>query len=85
MVGEDDMADGAASHTTDEFLDAAVAKLDSLFGRGYAKEHPELVAAYIRTSATNLATFMNSALAMQEDTQWGDLLASIDEDDLTEN
>ena len=57
----DNMAGEAATGYTDDFLDAAVAKLDSLFGRGYAKEHPELVAAYVTASATNLSTFIQSA------------------------
>ncbi len=79
------MAGEAATGYTDEFMDAAVAKLDGLFGHGYAKEHPELVAAYITASAANLTTFIQSALAMQPADGWEDLLASIDEDELTEN
>jgi len=82
---DDTMAGNAATGYTDEFLDAAVSKLDSLFGRGYAKDHPELIAAYLATSATNLSTFIHSAIAMQPAEGWEDLLASIDEDELTEN
>ena len=84
-IDDETMAGDAATGYTDEFLDAAVAKLDGLFGRGYAKEHPELVAAYIAASATNLSTFIQSAVAMQPSDGWEDLLASIDEDELTEN
>jgi len=81
----DNMAGEAATGYTDDFLDAAVEKLDALFGRGYAKENPALVAAYVTASATNLSTFIQSALAMQPSEGWDDLLASIDEDELTEN
>jgi len=82
---DDTMAGDAATGYTDEFVDAAVAKLDAVFGKGYAKDHPDLVAAYIAASATNLSTFIQSALAMQPSDGWEDLLASIDEDELTEN
>lgn len=85
MIDEDAMAGEASTGYTDEFMDAAVAKLDALFGKGYAKENPALVAAYITASATNLSTFIQSALAMQPAEGWDDLLASIDEDELTEN
>ena len=85
MMEPDEMAGNAATTYTDEFMDAAVAKIDGLFGRGYAKENPALVAAYVAASSTNLATFIQSALAMQPADGWEDLLASIDEDDLTEN
>jgi len=84
-LDDDTMASDAATGHTDEFLDAAVAKLDALFGRGYAKDNPELVAAYLAASASNLKTFIQSALAMQPAEGWEDLLASIDEDELTEN
>ncbi len=82
---DDTMAGDAATGYTDEFVDSAVAKLDAVFGKGYAKDHPDLVAAYIAASATNLSTFIQSALAMQPSDGWEDLLASIDEDELTEN
>jgi len=85
MVDSDDMAGNAATAYTDDFFDAAVKKLDALFGNGYARDHPDLVSAYVTASATNLSTFINSALAMQPSEGWDDLLASIDEDDLTEN
>jgi hypothetical protein len=34
-----------------DYLDAAVAKIDGRFGRGYASEHPELIAAFMQTCA----------------------------------
>jgi len=81
---ETEAGDAATGHT-DDFLDAAVAKLDALFGSGYAKGHPDLVAAYLAASASNLSTFIHSALAMQPAEGWEDLLSSINEDELTEN
>ena len=87
MINFDDETNAgeAATGYTDEFLDAAITKLDAVFGRGYAKDHPDLVAAYLSASASNLSTFIHSALAMQPAEGWEDLLASINEDELTEN
>ena len=47
----------------DQFADAAVAKLDALFGPGYAKENPAAFAAYVAACAGNLAGFMSAATA----------------------
>jgi hypothetical protein len=33
------------------YLDCAVAEIDARFGQGYAKAHPELVGAFVRTAA----------------------------------
>ncbi len=86
MYDEDAQAGEAASQYTDQFVDSAVLKLDSVFGNGYAKENPALVAAYITASSTNLSTFIQSALAMAPQMDgWEDMLNAIDEDDLTEN
>lgn len=65
MFGDDDTAGDAAIGYTDQFLDAAVKKIDKKFGAGFAKEHPVLVQAYISTCASNLHSFMTSALALQ--------------------
>ena len=40
----------------EEFLDAAVNGIDYKFGKGYAKEHPELVGAYIQSCFTFIQT-----------------------------
>jgi len=52
-----------APMTTNLYLDAAVTAIDQTFGQGYAKAHPELVAAYIKTCAIDLAgSIITSAL-----------------------
>jgi hypothetical protein len=38
-----------AKYTAAEYLNAAVIDIDEKFGDGFAKEHPELVAAYMTT------------------------------------
>ncbi|MBP6999909.1 hypothetical protein [Amaricoccus sp.] len=49
-----------AAAVSDAILDAAVAKLDRLFGAGYAKANPALVGAYLeattRTFQEDMAT-----------------------------
>jgi hypothetical protein len=37
-----------ASMTADTYLQKAIRSIDAALGKGYAKEHPELVAAMIR-------------------------------------
>lgn len=52
-----------ASMTACEYLDEAVRKIDSTFGTGYAKQHPELVAGFMQTAAADFgATRMAAAL-----------------------
>jgi hypothetical protein len=40
-----------APMTATEYLDAAVESIDFRFGDGYAKQHPELVGAFMITAA----------------------------------
>ncbi|MFV0299671.1 MAG: hypothetical protein ACK5IP_02100 [Paracoccus sp. (in: a-proteobacteria)] len=65
---DDDMTAGeTAASYTDDFVDAAVAKLDATFGSGYAKANPVLVAGYIQASASNLSAFMLAAANVPAD------------------
>lgn len=62
---EDAETDNEAGETacayTNDFLDAAVEKIDATFGKGYAKANPALVGAYIQASSANLGAFMQAA------------------------
>ncbi len=78
MLNSEDAAGETAISYTDQFLDGAVAKLDKLFGKGYAKENPALVQAYLAACAANLSAFIQSAVAIQS---LGELL----DDDSIEN
>ncbi|MFV0358668.1 hypothetical protein [Tropicimonas sp.] len=65
---DDDMTAGeTAVSYTDEFLDAAVTRLDATFGEGYAKANPVLVAGYIQACASNLGAFMTAAASVPQD------------------
>ena len=48
MFNEEDGAAETAIGFTDQFVDAGLAKLDALFGAGYAKANPPALAAYRR-------------------------------------
>jgi len=39
--------------TAHDYMRSAVTDIDGLFGAGYAKLHPELVAAYMQTAAAD--------------------------------
>lgn len=39
-----------ASRTAASWLQDAIREIDKVFGSGYAKEHPELVAAFMKTA-----------------------------------
>lgn len=54
-----------APMTADEYLRAGVRTIDKQFGDGYAKEHPELLAAYMKTCATDFGTAV-LVVAIQE-------------------
>lgn len=49
-----------------EFVDAGVVKLDALFGAGYARENPQMLAAYMAACATNLNSFMMAATSLDD-------------------
>lgn len=44
-----------ASDTAATYLDHAILDIDKRLGQGYAKTHPELVAAYMQTAAIDFA------------------------------
>jgi hypothetical protein len=65
---EDELESGrTALQYTDLFLDAAVRKIDGVFGDGYAKANPSLVSAYLSASSENLSTFVQAAMMAQPD------------------
>ena len=65
-MDQDDLgATATAVSYADEFVDAAVTKLDKVFGAGYAKGNPAALAAYIAACASNLNSFMIAATAVQ--------------------
>lgn len=48
-----------ASMTANDYMLDAKAMIDAAFGTDYAYEHPELVAAFMRTAAQDFHTAMN--------------------------
>lgn len=65
MFGPEAAAGETAIDYTDQFFDAAVKKIDKTFGKGFAKENPSLVQGYVHSCAVNLASFIQSAVALQ--------------------
>ncbi|WP_075221333.1 hypothetical protein [Acuticoccus yangtzensis] len=78
---ESDGSAAEAAAVTDQFVDAGIAKLDAVFGAGYAKENPAVLAAYIATCSS---TFSTLALTSSNDAAMaalGDLDDEILDDD----
>ena len=67
MFPEDQGPTETAISFTDAFVEAGVAKLDALFGAGYAKQTPQALAAYVAACASNLNAFMTAASAVAGD------------------
>lgn len=51
---------------TNQFVDAAVEKLDATFGKGYAQKNPAALAGYVSTCGNNLAAFMTASMGMMD-------------------
>jgi len=68
-----------AQMTAQTYMTQAVHDIDEIMGKGYAKAHPELIAAYMQTSAADLGAAV-IARAIQ---QIGDILGCFS--DLVEN
>jgi hypothetical protein len=45
-----------ASMTADEYLMKAITNIDARLGQGYAKAHPELIAAFMQAAAIDMGT-----------------------------
>ena len=55
------MEDGAGTATY--YLSEAISAIDNQLGKGYAKEHPELIAGYMKTAAEdNHATVLGKVI-----------------------
>ena len=50
--------EGLASMAAADYFGRARREIDEEFGEGYAKEHPELVAAFMQVAAMDFATAM---------------------------
>ena len=50
-----------ASMTADSYLTEAVKRIDTQFGKGFAKKHPELVGSFIQTAALDYLAAMVKA------------------------
>ncbi len=76
MFPEELGAGETAIDYTNQFVDAAVEKLDAVFGKGYTQKNPAALAGYISTCGSNLAAFMTASMGMMdaafEDAKFGE-------------
>lgn len=63
LPGADTLAEQAAK-TASGWMSDAVEEIDKLFGKGYAKQHPELVAAFMQSAAIDEAAMHLRGLAL---------------------
>lgn len=67
-----------ASMTAAEYFDKAVRHIDDSFGDGYAKKHPELIAAFMQVAASD----MNYATLAKAQSEAIEYLAGMQSDSL---
>ena len=60
ITGSTDQLETNAVAVAKGYFTAACAGIDTTFEKGFAKDHPELIAAYIRTAAIDLQTLLIS-------------------------
>ncbi len=48
-----------ASDAAESYMNRAVSSIDSRFGDGFAKKNPELIAAFMKTCASDFAASIN--------------------------
>lgn len=51
-----------ATYTADYYLDKAIKNIDENLGEGYAAEHPDLIAAYMKTASIDYKTSVNNKI-----------------------
>ena len=68
-----------ASMTASDYMRAAVHEIDAQFGKGYAKAHPELVAAFMSTAAQDFHTGLMAATIQDLSSRLGDLHSAVGE------
>lgn len=54
-----------ASMTADTYLREAIRRIDDQLGKGYARDHPELVAAFMKVASEDLRTSAIGVAAQQ--------------------
>jgi hypothetical protein len=63
MIDDATYAMRQAAMTADAYLGDALGAIDTYLGKGYARQHPELIAAFMRTAAQDFhTTMMKTAL-----------------------
>jgi argininosuccinate lyase len=69
---------GSAVAVSDLILDAAVKKIDGLFGKGYAQANPGLVGHYLVATARTFQNDMAAITDVAEDADFDEMLADFD-------
>jgi hypothetical protein len=69
---------GSAVAVSDLILDAAVKKIDALFGKGYAQANPVLVGQYLLATARTFQNDMAAITEVAEDSDIDEMLADFD-------
>lgn len=64
--------------TAGNYLDEAVRRIDAQFGKGYSKEHPELVGVFMKVCAQDFDTAMRAAVEQDSSMNVGAISDSLD-------
>ncbi len=66
-----------ASSTTEDYMTRAIKSIDAAFGKGYAKEHPELVGQMVQAAATDFSSSVNLIISQEMQLSIDGLTSSI--------
>lgn len=74
---DDKIIHDSSKLAADSYLCTAIRDIDSAFGKGYAHDHPELVAAFMQTAVADYASGIASATMAATVTQICEVLDRI--------
>ena len=68
----------SAADVSDLILDRALAKIDGLFGKGFAKSNPALVASYLEATAMTFQNDLATAAQVEDEDYFSDTVEGVD-------
>jgi hypothetical protein len=68
----------SAADVSDLILDRALAKIDAMFGKGFSKANPALVASYLEATAMTFQNDLATAAQVEDDNFFEDAMEEVE-------